>query len=145
MSRDRQVRDDRLHQRGRRAVARAGLEFVELPHRVARRPADDRRDPRQPLQVGAMADRAAVRLAGDAGGERLAARDAPRRHVGDEARVRVAVLELLQVLGHFDHALADRLARAGLRIGQEPAGDHRHRHVCALDHADVLPRRRAAK
>ena len=96
-------------------VAISGLhgparKIVELPHEVARRASSEAGNRSQSAQFGPMADRAWRALSAAAGGSELSALfDAPRRHVGDEVRSRVAHLEALQILRNLDDATRDRL------------------------------------
>lgn len=84
---------------GEQIETAAAVAAIWASSRIAWRSAHDRWDGGQPLQVGAVADGAVIGLAGDAGGESLAPRDAAWRHVGQEARAGVTILELLVLSG----------------------------------------------
>ena len=66
--------------------------------------------------------------------QRLAFGEAAGRHVGDERRVRVAVLDAFEVLRDFDDAVADRLGAAVGMLQAPAALEERTRHGVGFDH-----------
>ena len=107
----RQLLDNRPHQRGRDAGARTGFHVVELAHDISGRAARDRRHLAETLQRLAMTDQARDGLAAIAGRhQRFTPRDAARRHMIDEAGMRVAALRARLFLRQHDDAVADRLS-----------------------------------
>src|SRR6185436_9523761 len=120
------------------AGARAVLDVVELAHDIAGRAPGDRGQVSQTFQIGTMADRALQGLAcATRADQSFTSRDAADRHVGDEVRSRVAVFELLEIFGHLDDALTDRLLLAGIGSGEKPSGYDRLRHANDLDHPNI--------
>ena len=108
------------------SVPVAALHVVELPRDIARRAAGDCRNRAHSTQIGTVADRAGGHLValgrGAVHDQGLALPEAARRHIGDEARARVAQdLGLVRLLGRFDDAVADRL---GARIGAVDRKEH---------------------
>src|SRR5215510_10458330 len=124
--------DDLLHRRDL-ARALAVLDVVKLAHDVGRRASADVRNVAAAVQVRVVAAHAWLRPASD---ERPALLQAALRHISGERRARIAILRTLEILRHFDDALADRFAAAVGRFSQHATGDEGLRHAIGLDDLD---------
>src|SRR5258708_18036693 len=98
------------------------LELVELADEIGGRAAGDARHICRAAQGPPVAAGAGDGLAAAGCGERFAFLHATRRDIGDKACVSVAILELLEPLGHLDDALAGRLELAPVAARQMTAG-----------------------
>src|SRR5256712_6450546 len=107
---DGQLGDDRFHELGQGSGAIAGLQVVKLAEDIDGRTSDDTGHLAEALQRWTVADGALNGPARAAAcDQRLAFRDAARRHVIDKARVGVAAVRSDRILRQHDDASADRL------------------------------------
>ena len=108
-----EIRNGFLHERRVRTRARPVLYLDELPRDINRLQAGDSRHLAQAPQLIAVTDRAGDSLATAAGlHQRLPVRDAAGGNIGQEGRVRIAIVGSLGIYRNLDDAMPDGLRAA---------------------------------